>query len=52
MRDHYKKEKELKSSMVESTSIKMITPTNEQEEIIKSLPDHKVLKINAFAGLG
>lgn len=42
----------MKSSLVELNSIKMITPTYEQEEIIKSLPNHKVLKINAFAGTG
>ncbi len=38
--------------MIELDTIKMITPTNEQEKIIKSLPNHKVLKINAFAGTG
>ena len=33
-------------------SIINIEPTIEQKEIIQSLPDNKVLKINAFAGTG
>ena len=31
---------------------KNIIPTKKQEEIIKALPNNKVLKINAFAGTG
>ncbi len=43
----------IEKSLIEKVSfLNGLSPTEEQQEILKSLPNHQLIKINAFAGTG